>query len=170
MEIRASMEKQAREDAVQRQAAEKQTLTRMHNKNVLERQIFDKDRLREVEKEVVKRDFEDNKAKGAQISQLDMFNRLDKKEKQAQYKEILDNQMQLSNQLRMYGNMTNVEKKMNKEDLRAWQNFDDNQYSLIPGLNSRKLPTIDHRDPSHKKERSLAEDHQRLQQFGFTRE
>ena len=100
--------------------AEKQTLTRMHNKNVLERQIFDKDRIREVEKEVVKRDLEDNKAKGAQISQLDMFNRFDKKEKQAKYKEILDNQMQLSNQLRMYGNMTNVEKKMNKEDLRAW--------------------------------------------------
>ena len=92
----------------------------MHNKNVLERQIFDKDRIREVEKEVVKRDLEDNKAKGAQISQLDMFNRFDKKEKQAKYKEILDNQMQLSNQLRMYGNMTNVEKKMNKEDLRAW--------------------------------------------------
>ena len=83
---------------------------------------------------------------------------------------MLDNQLQFNSHLRLYGNMTNVEKKMNKDDLRAWQNYDDNQYSLIPGLNSRKLINTDKRDPSHKKERSFVEDQQRLQQFGFTRE
>ena len=37
-----------------------------------------------------------------------------------------------------YGNMTDVEKKMNKEDLLAYKNFDNNQYSLIPGVSSIK--------------------------------
>jgi murein tripeptide amidase MpaA len=38
----------------------------------------------------------------------------------------------------MYGNMTNVEKNMNKDDLVAWKNYDNNQYSLIPGVTSQK--------------------------------
>ena len=34
--------------------------------------------------------------------------------------------------------MTDVEKKMNREDLIAYKNYDDNQYALIPGINSEK--------------------------------
>ena len=34
--------------------------------------------------------------------------------------------------------MTDVEKKLNKEDLYAYKNFDNNQYSLIPGVSSVK--------------------------------
>jgi len=30
--------------------------------------------------------------------------------------------------------MTEVEKQFNKEDLRAYKEFDNNQYSLIPGI------------------------------------
>jgi hypothetical protein len=32
-----------------------------------------------------------------------------------------------------YGNMTSVEKRMNKDDLIAYKNFDNNQYAMIPG-------------------------------------
>ena len=170
LESRAAMEIQARDEAQQNQKVENSKYSRLQNKNILERQILDRDRFREVEREMARRDFEENKMKGAQVSQLDALNRQEKREKQAKYKEMLDNQMQFNSHLKLYGNMTNVEKKMNKDDLKAWQNYDDNQYSLIPGLNSRKLINHDKRDQIHKKERSLVEDQQRLQQFGFTRE
>ncbi len=32
-----------------------------------------------------------------------------------------------------FGNMTNVEKKLNRADLLAYKAYDHNQYSLIPG-------------------------------------
>ena len=34
--------------------------------------------------------------------------------------------------------MTDVEKKMNREDLKAYKNYDINQYSLIPGISNQK--------------------------------
>lgn len=40
--------------------------------------------------------------------------------------------------MRMHGNMTSVEKKINKEDLTAWKIYDNNQYSMIPGVSSSK--------------------------------
>jgi len=40
--------------------------------------------------------------------------------------------------MKMYGNMTSVEKQMNKDDLIAWKNYDNVQYSLIPGISSTK--------------------------------
>jgi hypothetical protein len=38
-----------------------------------------------------------------------------------------------------YGNMTNVEKKMNRADLLAYKAYDNKQYCLIPGLQSNIL-------------------------------
>lgn len=38
----------------------------------------------------------------------------------------------------MYGNMTQVEKALNRPDLEAYKNYDNNQYSLIPGVNAVK--------------------------------
>ena len=38
----------------------------------------------------------------------------------------------------MHGNMTGVEKQLNKDDLLAWKNFDNNQYTLIPGVSNQK--------------------------------
>ena len=34
--------------------------------------------------------------------------------------------------------MTNVEKEMNKDDLIAWKKYDNNQYSMIPGVSNHK--------------------------------
>lgn len=33
-----------------------------------------------------------------------------------------------------YGNMTNVEKRLNRADLIAYKSYDNNQYGLIPGI------------------------------------
>lgn len=38
--------------------------------------------------------------------------------------------------MNLYGNMTNVEKQMNKEDLTGYKHYDQNIYSLIPGLHN----------------------------------
>ena len=40
--------------------------------------------------------------------------------------------------LNSIGNMTNVEKDMNRQDLIAYKKFDSNQYALSPGRNHVK--------------------------------
>lgn len=54
------------------------------------------------------------------------------------YKEMLDNQINVRNSLKIYGNMTNVEKQLNKDDLEAYKNFQPQYNALIPGLNNFK--------------------------------
>jgi hypothetical protein len=34
--------------------------------------------------------------------------------------------------------MTDVEKKLNKQDLQAYKRFDNNQYAMIPGISNTK--------------------------------
>lgn len=46
--------------------------------------------------------------------------------------------MAIRSQMKAHGNMTGVEKQMNRDDLSAWKNYDNNQYSLIPGVSSNK--------------------------------
>lgn len=52
---------------------------------------------------------------------------------------MLDNQINVRNQLKLYGNMSNVEKQMNKDDLVAYKNFKPQYNALIPGLNNMKV-------------------------------
>lgn len=53
----------------------------------------------------------------------------------------------------MYGNMSSVEKALNKNDLNAYKNYDTNQYSLIPGMQHAKnpLPGVYHDSPGKQK-------------------
>lgn len=56
------------------------------------------------------------------------------------YKNILDSQINFTKQMMSgYGNMTGVEKKLNKADLLAWKHYDNNQYALIPGIQHKLL-------------------------------
>jgi len=41
------------------------------------------------------------------------------------YKNLLDNQLNYNKELSGYGNMTNVEKKLNRADLTAYKNYDN---------------------------------------------
>ena len=59
-----------------------------------------------------------------------------KKNVKSSYKEELDKQLAQRKAYQMYGNMSQQEKAMNKDDLIAYKRFDNNQYSLIPGFNS----------------------------------
>ena len=51
---------------------------------------------------------------------------------------MLDQQVNIHRQMQLYGNMTSVEKAMNRHDLQAYKNYDHNQYSIIPGISSSK--------------------------------
>ena len=42
------------------------------------------------------------------------------------YKQDLDIQLATKNQLKAYGNMSNVEKNLNRADLNAYKSFDNN--------------------------------------------
>ena len=54
------------------------------------------------------------------------------------YKEQLDSQMRIKAAYRAAGNMTGVEKQMNKDDMVAWKKYDNKQYALIPGMQTNK--------------------------------
>ena len=51
---------------------------------------------------------------------------------------MLDRQLEVRNQFKMYGNMSSIEKALNKNDLQAYKNYDNRQYSLVPGLQHSK--------------------------------
>jgi hypothetical protein len=53
---------------------------------------------------------------------------------QQRYKDMLDQQLEVKDGFKMYGNMSSVEKALNKNDLRAYKNFDNRQFSLVPGI------------------------------------
>ena len=40
--------------------------------------------------------------------------------------------------MRGVGNMTNVEKQMNRDDLIAYKNYDNKQYAMVPGISKEK--------------------------------
>jgi hypothetical protein len=42
------------------------------------------------------------------------------------YRDILNTQLLYNKELQGYGNMTDVEKKINREDLIAYKNYDNN--------------------------------------------
>lgn len=48
-----------------------------------------------------------------------------KRDMQLKYKDMLDKQLEVRNQFKMYGNMSSIEKALNKNDLNAYKNYDD---------------------------------------------
>ena len=54
----------------------------------------------------------------------------------SQYKKALDSQMTIKKKAQMYGNMTGMEKQINKDEMLAYRNHDTQPYTMIPGLNS----------------------------------
>ena len=102
----------------------------------VKKQIEDKQRIKELEKQLmlVERD-----AFGRVITQnqiVDEAIKGDKRAKQQMYRDLLNTQMQYQKELRGYGNMTELEKKLNRIDLMAYKNYDNKMYSLVPGINS----------------------------------
>ena len=59
-----------------------------------------------------------------------------KKEQMALYKKHLDEQVNMKKKFEMYGNMSGVEKNLNRNELLAYKNYDHHNVAMIPGFNS----------------------------------
>ena len=57
-----------------------------------------------------------------------------KKQDVASYKTELDRQLGIKQGMRAYGNMSAVEKQLNKADLNAYKKYDPSNNALIPGI------------------------------------
>jgi hypothetical protein len=42
----------------------------------------------------------------------------------------------------MYGNMSSIEKAMNRNELLAYKNYDNKNYTMIPGITSNKQSSL----------------------------
>lgn len=52
------------------------------------------------------------------------------------YKQELDSQIHARQAMKAYGNMTNVEKELNKDELVAYKKYDNSPYTMVPGVTS----------------------------------
>jgi hypothetical protein len=98
---------------------------------------------------------------------------MEKKERQILYKKMLDTQKNTKATMKMYGNMTGIEKQLNKNDLSAFKNYDSKTYALIPGMNSiTNSPSkkIMEEKFSKKQGRTHEDENNRMNQFGLTRD
>ena len=90
---------------------------------------------------------------------IDMLGKDDKLRKQQMYRDILGQQIQFNKEMQGYGNMTNVEKALNREDLLAYKHYDNNQYALIPGVNNIKRTMDSNLHQPKNRNMSLNEQH-----------
>ena len=84
----------------------------------------------------------------------------------AQYKELLDKQVAYNQKAKMYGNMSQVEKKLNHIELSAFKNYDNLNYALIPGINSNK----EWSNPYQNRSKNKTEVNTRLNKSGMSRD
>jgi len=90
----------------------------------------------------------------SEVNTFDNMLREDKKKRQDMYREMLSSQIQYNKGLKAMGNMTQVEKKLNKQDLKAYKNF-----GVIPNQKTNKP----------KKKISYEEEQRRLDAYGYGR-
>lgn len=99
---------------------------------------------------------------------------MEKKQRQQKYKEMLDYQKKTKDSMNMYGNMTGIEKQMNKNELTAFKNYDNKTYAMIPGLNSTATQNLSNKVLNDKQKktnfRTHEEEDHRMNQFGLTRD
>jgi hypothetical protein len=146
---------------------------RMSNRAHIEKQIHDKNSGKMVGATEYDVDFRKRVNHERNVNDVESFEKYQKKQTQNNYKDMLDSQVKNAKVRRMYGNMTGVEKSLNKDDLSAWKNYDHNTYAMIPGLNSLVKPISNKvimEKQTRKKDRTHEEEISRMNQFGFTRD
>lgn len=103
-----------------------------------------------------------------EINSFDQMLKDDKKKRQEMYRQMLSSQIQYNNGLRAFGNMTKVEKQLNKDDLKAYKKFDNNQYAMIPGISNEKK-FFQRESTSQPKRMDHNEEQRRLEAYGYGR-
>jgi hypothetical protein len=146
---------------------------RMSNRATLEKQMFDKQSGKKAGETEFEVDLHKRMEHESNLKEVEYFEKFNKKTGQNSYKQMLDNQLKATKQRQMYGNMTGVEKSLNKNDLTAFKHYDQNTYALIPGLNSSTKPVSNKvmmDKQAHKRDRSFDDEAHRMNQFGITRD
>lgn len=82
---------------------------------------------------------------------MNEYEQFAKKKNMQNYKDMLDQQVNLKNQFKMYGNMSSMEKAINRHDLHAYKHYDNNQYAMVPGVASTKAVPGLFNSPGQKK-------------------
>jgi hypothetical protein len=134
----------------------------------LKNQLDEKNKMSKLNNELGKIENEMTSNRVCEITTFDQMLKDDKKKRQEMYRQMLTSQIQYNNGLKSFGNMTRVEKMMNRDDLKAYKKFDNNQYSMIPGFsNIKKYPKG--YGEKHAKVTSYQEDQRRLEAYGYGR-
>lgn len=110
------------------------------------------------------------KQKEQEVNHLENHIKNEKKERQQIYKDLLRSQIEFNKHIKMQGNMTAVEKQLNRADLKAFKNNDKNVYSFIPGINHSNFGSKNNfYSKSAKKAEDEAERLRRLEAMGYSR-
>lgn len=90
----------------------------------------------------------------------------EKRMKQQMYREMLQNQIDTNTKMKTLGNMTHVEKQMNKDDLRAYKEYKNQNFSMVPGINNENKIAF---SPPKKKKERYEQEKSWLSNYGFQR-
>eukprot|EP00347_Sterkiella_histriomuscorum_P007113 403350214 len=108
--------------------------------DMLKNQMIQKEQQRSLERQNQQVEQQVQKEYSLNLNQSNVDKFHERKRQQQQYRELLNSQIKVQNQMFAgYGNMTNVEKKLNRADLLAYKSYDNKQYSLIPGIQNTTL-------------------------------
>jgi hypothetical protein len=152
------------QDEVGRDAWRKHQL--MSTSNEVKNQITEKSKMQKLNSELGDMEVQRTTDRVSEINTFDQMIKNDKKQRQDMYRQMLNSQVQYNKGMKSFGNMTAVEKMMNRDDLKAYKVYDNNQYSMIPGVKNEKIARTEKK--KHKKT-SYEEDQRRLEAYGYGR-
>ena len=140
----------------------------MNTHNTIKTQMQEKSKLRKLGDELGQIEVQRTSDRIYEINSFDQMLKDDKKKRQEMYKQMLNSQIQYKNGIKSFGNMTQVEKQMNKDDLKAYKVYNNNQHALIPGINNEKR-FLKRDELKPKQNTSYEENQRRLENYGYGR-
>lgn len=113
----------------------------MNTNNTIQKQVSEKRNQGQLDNQIFGIESQRVQQKAQEIRAVDNYIRSEKKKRQLLYRDMLGSQIDFKNKIQMQGNMTAVEKQLNRPDLKAYQNSDKNVYSFVPGINHQNIGT-----------------------------
>jgi hypothetical protein len=154
------------EDERKQDEARKMQLINTHN--TIKTQMQEKSKMKNLGNELGQIEVQKTSDRIYEINSFDQMLKEDRKKRQEMYKQMLNSQIQYKNGIKAFGNMTQVEKKLNKDDLYAYKVYNNNQYALIPGINNEKR-FLQRDNPKPKKATNYEDQQRLLENYGYGR-
>lgn len=136
--------------------------------NTIKSQMQEKNKIKRLGDELGQIEVQKTSDRIYEINSFDQMLKEDQKKRQEMYKQMLNSQIQYKNGIKAFGNMTQVEKKMNKDDLYAYKVYNNNQHALIPGINNEKR-FLKRDNPKPKKSANYEDQQRLLENYGYGR-